>query len=141
MRNRLFLFIIALFLLVIQSCRKNHQINPDANLKLDFSADTVLFDTVFTSLGSTTHELRIYNQYSDDLQISSIRLVKGDDSPFRFNLDGENATEFYDKIIPAKDSLFSFVRVTINPNDSNTPFVQTIGMGAKRQLHRGRQGR
>ena len=123
MRNRLFLFIIALFLLVIQSCRKNHQINPDANLKLDFSADTVLFDTVFTSLGSTTHELRIYNQYSDDLQISSIRLVKGDDSPFRFNLDGENATEFYDKIIPAKDSLFSFVRVTINPNDSNTPFV------------------
>lgn len=123
MRNRLFLFIIALFLLVGQSCRKNHQINPDANLKLEFSADTVLFDTVFTSLGSTTHELRIYNQYSDDLQISSIRLVRGDSSPFRFNLDGENATEFYDKIIPAKDSLFSFVRVTINPDDSNTPFV------------------
>ena len=47
----------------------------------------------------------------------------GDASPFRINLDGEHATEFYDKIIPAKDSLYTFLRVTINPNDLNTPFV------------------
>ncbi len=105
------------------SCKKNSQINPDSNLKLEFSADTILFDTVFTSLGSATHELRIYNKHSDDLKISSIRLVRGDSSPYRLNLDGESATEIYDKIIPAKDSLFSFLRVTINPNDLNTPFV------------------
>ena len=92
-------------------------------MKLEFSADTVLFDTVFTSLGSATHELRIYNTHSDDLKISSIRLIGGDNSPFRFNLDGESATEIYDKIIPANDSLFSFLRVTINPNDLNTPFI------------------
>ena len=105
------------------SCKKNSTINPDSNLKLEFSADTVLFDTVFTSLGSATHELRIYNTHSDDLKISSIRLIGGDNSPFRFNLDGESATEIYDKIIPANDSLFSFLRVTINPNDLNTPFI------------------
>ena len=110
-------------LLVASSCRKNNQINTDSNLKLTFSADTVLFDTVFTSLGSATHELRIYNNNSDDLRISSIRLVQGDASPFRLNLDGESATEIYDKVIPAEDSLFSFLRVTINPNDLNTPFV------------------
>ena len=114
---------MTLFLLVGYSCKKNSQINPDSNLKLEFSSDTVLFDTVFTSLGSATHELRIYNKHSDDLKISSIRLIGGEGSPFRFNLDGENATEFYDKIIPANDSLFSFLRVTINPNDLNTPFV------------------
>ena len=112
-----------MFLLLGYSCKKNSQINPDSNLKLAFSADTVLFDTVFTSLGSTTHELRIYNKYGDDLKISSIRLMGGENSPYRFNLDGENSTEFYDKIIPANDSLFSFLRVTINPNDLNTPFV------------------
>ncbi len=105
------------------SCRKNNQLNTDGNLKLEFSTDTVLFDTVFTSIGSATHELKIYNRHSDDLKISSIRLVKGDSSPFRLNLDGENSTEIYDKIIPAEDSLFSFMRVTINPNDLNTPFV------------------
>ena len=123
MKTRHILFILTLFLLAGYSCKKNSLINPDANLKLAFSTDTVLFDTVFTSLGSATHELRIYNQHSDDLKISSIRLEKGDSSPFRFNLDGESATEFYDKIIPAEDSLFSFLRVTINPNDLNTPFV------------------
>lgn len=112
-----------MFLLLGYSCKKNNQINPDSSLKLAFSADTVLFDTVFTSLGSTTHELRIYNKYDDDLKISSIRLMGGENSPYRFNLDGENSTEFYDKIIPANDSLFSFLRVTINPNDLNTPFV------------------
>ena len=123
MKTRHILFILTLFLLAGYSCKKNNQINPDSNLKLAFSADTVLFDTVFTSLGSATHELRIYNQHSDDLKISSIRLVGGESSPYRINLDGESATEFYDKIIPAEDSLFSFLRVTINPNDLNTPFV------------------
>ena len=123
MKARHILFIITLFLLACHSCKKNSQINPDSNLKLEFSADTVLFDTVFTSLGSATHELKIYNKHSDDLKISSIRLVGGESSPFRFNLDGESATEIYDKVIPAEDSLFSFLRVTINPNDLNSPFV------------------
>ena len=123
MKARHILLIITIFLLAGYSCKKNNTVNPDSNLKLEFSADTVLFDTVFTSLGSATHELRIYNRNSDDLQISSIRLVQGEDSPFRLNLDGESATEIYDKIIPANDSLFSFLRVTINPNDLNTPFI------------------
>jgi len=123
MKKQPILFILIVLLLAGYSCKKNNQINPDSNLKLSFSADTVLFDTVFTSLGSATHQLRIYNTHSDDLKISSIRLLGGEASPYRINLDGENDTEFYDKIIPAGDSLFSFLRVTINPNDLNTPFV------------------
>jgi len=121
-RNIIFL-IISVFLLFGQACKKEHQINPDSGLKLEFSADTVLFDTVFTSLGSATHQLKIYNRNSDDLKISSIRLIGGSSSPFRLNLDGDSDVEFYDKVIPAKDSLFSFMRVTIDPNDLNTPFV------------------
>ena len=58
------------------SCKKSSQINPDSGLKLAFSADTVIFDTVFTYLGSATHELMIYNQHSDDLKISSTQRRK-----------------------------------------------------------------
>ncbi len=123
MKKRALLYIVGMVLLVFASCKKETQPNPDSNLKLSFSADTVLFDTVFTSLGSATHQLRIYNRNNDNLKISAIRLTGGASSPFRINLDGENALEFYDKIIPANDSLFSFLRVTINPNDLNTPFV------------------
>ena len=105
------------------SCKKENPISNDPSLKLSFSTDTLLFDTVFTSLGSTTHHLMIYNKHDDGLKISSIRLLGGEDSPYRLNLDGESGTEFYDKVIPANDSLFSFMRVTINPNDLNSPFV------------------
>ena len=117
------LFILILLAFASQACKKEHQISDDPNLKLSFSADTVMFDTVFTSLGSATHQLRIFNRSDSDLKISSIRLIGGESSPYRFNLDGESGTEFYDKTIPAGDSLFSFMRVTINPNDLNTPFV------------------
>lgn len=123
MKNRHIILIITLLLLVGQSCRKLNPVSDDPSLKLSFSTDTVLFDTVFTTLGSATHQFRIYNKHKEDLNISSIRLVGGDSSPFRVNLDGDNATEFYDKIIPANDSLFTFLRVTIDPNDLNTPFV------------------
>ena len=123
MKRRFFLILLSAILLLAYSCKKEHQISPDSNLKLAFSVDTVLFDTVFTTLGSATHQLKVYNQHSDDLKISSVRLIGGEASPFRINFDGENATEFYDKVIPAKDSLFAFLRVTINPNDLNTPFV------------------
>ena len=118
--------IILIFILLafaFSGCKKEHQISDDPNLKLSFSADTVMFDTVFTSLGSATHQLRIFNKSDNDLNISSIRLTGGESSPYRFNLDGENGVEFYDKVIPAGDSLFSFLRVTINPNDLNSPFV------------------
>ena len=123
MKTRLLLIILSVFLLAGYSCRKINPINTDPSLKLSFSADTILFDTVFTSLGSATHQLKVYNNYSEDLNISSIKLRGGEASPFRINLDGVNAIEFYDKVIPANDSLFSFMRVTINPNDLNTPFV------------------
>ena len=123
MKNRLLVFIFSAFLLLGFSCRKVHPINTDPSLKLSFSTDTLLFDTVFTTLGSATYQLKIYNHNGDDLNISSIKLVGGEASPFRINLDGENAIEFYDKVIPAHDSLFSFLRVTINPNDLNTPFI------------------
>ena len=123
MKNRHILLIITLLLLANQACRKVNPISDDPSLKLSFSADTVLFDTVFTTLGSATHQLRIYNTSREDLKISSVRLMRGEASPFRVNLDGDNDIEFYDKVIPANDSLFTFLRVTIDPNDLNTPFV------------------
>ena len=122
MRKILIAILFALSLLAM-SCRKEPKPSNDPSLELAFSTDTITFDTVFTTLGSATRSLTIYNNSSDYLNISSVRLVGGESSPFRFNLDGEAGIEFYDKQIPAKDSLFAFLRVTINPNDLTTPFV------------------
>ncbi len=116
--------ILILFLLTLFSaCRKENAISTDPSHRLSFSVDTVMFDTVFTTLGSSTHQLKVYNPYKEDLSISEIRLMGGEQSRFKLNLDSEAGTVFQDKIVPASDSLFAFLKVTIDPSDVNTPFI------------------
>lgn len=95
----------------------------DSSVKLDFSTDTVIFDTVFVSLGSTTKQLKIYNRNNRPIRISSIRLAGGAPSTFRLNVDGIPGKSFTDVEIPEKDSLFIFVEVTVDPNGQLTPFI------------------
>ncbi len=92
---------------------------------LSFSADTLMFDTIFTSIGSTTKNFRIYNPYSEDMSIESIELAGGDESDFRLNIDGFSDNYAEDIRIRANDSLYVFVEVTIDPVGSNTPYVVT----------------
>ena len=115
------IIIIAIFI-CFTSCRKPVNFSDDTSLKLSFSSDTITFDTVFTSIGSSTRHLMIYNNNSENLKISSIRLEGGNLSPFTINVDGQSGYDFSDLEIFAKDSIFVFVRVTINPNNQNNPF-------------------
>jgi hypothetical protein len=114
------ILIVVVFL--IASCKKDVLIT-DTTAKLKFSADTILFDTVFTTIGSTTMQLKVYNPYSNKIKISSIKLAGGTNSSFRMNVDGVAATEVDDVELAAKDSIFIFVKVTIDPNNSNSPMV------------------
>jgi len=95
--------------------------SPDA--RLSFSADTVMFDTIFTTIGSTTQNLKIYNPYNENILISRIRVSGGDFSNFRLNINGTLSNEAYEVEVPARDSLFIFVEVTIDPNGQNLPMV------------------
>ena len=90
---------------------------------LSFSADTLSFDTVFTTIGSTTGYFMIYNRNSEALNIESIHLASGRENGFRINIDGRRGDTFNDIPIWKKDSLFVAVEVTVNPNDDNSPFV------------------
>ncbi|MDO9154967.1 MAG: hypothetical protein Q7U47_14870 [Paludibacter sp.] len=93
--------------------------------KLAFSTDTLSFDTVFTTIGSTTEKILIYNKNRQALKISSIKIAGGKNSSFRMNVDGSiNADNTFENIeIPAKDSIYIFVEVTIDPNNSNSPVL------------------
>ena len=91
-------------------------------MDISLSTDTIAFDTVFTSVGSSTRILMIYNDNDENLKINSIRLERGSSSPYSINVDGESGTLFSNKEIYAHDSLYVFVKVTINPNDNNNPF-------------------
>ena len=113
---------VAAIIISMFSCEDEGYMNsPDA--QLEFSADTVMFDTIFTTIGSTTQNLRVYNPYNENILISSIRLAGGDFSNFRLNINGETVNEAYDIEVPARDSIYIFVEVTIDPNGQNLPMV------------------
>jgi len=109
-------------ILIIFGCRKDVAIT-DNSAKITLSTDTIVFDTVFTSIGSTTRILKIVNSYNQKIVISSIKLGGGLNSQFRINVDGIPCVEIHNVEIPAKDSIYVFVKVTVNPNNINSPLV------------------
>jgi hypothetical protein len=122
--NSLPALIFMVFIFSVFSCKKDKLLS-DPSAKLEFSSDTLLFDTVFTTVGSTTYQLIVHNNNSGKLNISKIRLAGGTTSAFRINIDGVATTEADDVEIEANDSLYIFVKVTVDPNNSNSPLVIT----------------
>lgn len=114
--------LVALVVFSLFSCEdEGYLSSSDAQLR--FSVDTVMFDTIFTTIGSTTQNLKIYNPYDENILISRIRVAGGDFSNFRLNVNGEASNEVYEVEVPARDSIFIFVEVTIDPNGQNLPMV------------------
>ncbi len=107
---------------VFTSCIDD-EISNNPQYKLSFSADTVLFDTVFTTVGSSTQILKIYNKNSKNINISSLKLAGGENSFYHLNVDGEvkKSNIFNDIELRANDSLYVFVEVNIDPQNSNSP--------------------
>ena len=76
--NRVGWFVLLTFgIILINSCRKDNLIDTSPEFRLSFSNDTIIFDTVFTSLGSVTKQLQVYNRSSKSVKISSRRLPRG----------------------------------------------------------------
>ena len=96
---------------------------------LSTSADTLSFDTVFTSVGSITQSFKIFNNNDEKLLVSKITLAGGTTSPFKINIDGTAATSVSDVEINANDSLYVFVQVNVDPNNNALPFILNDSIG------------
>lgn len=96
--------------------------SEEPGLKLSFSSDTVLFDTVFTTVGSVTLPLKVYNPNRSAVLISRVALADPV-SPFRVNVDGYPGPEVQNIPVLAGDSAWVFIEVTVDPTAANSPFV------------------
>ena len=114
--------LLAFMVTAFFSCRDDG-FDADPGLSLAFSADSVLFDTVFTTVGSSTRSFRVYNNHHRRINISSIALGSGAESYFRINVDGASGTVVRDIEIEANDSIFVFVEVTVDPVNQNLPLI------------------
>ncbi|MEJ7609788.1 MAG: hypothetical protein WKF88_01275 [Ferruginibacter sp.] len=108
--------------LLFSSCKKESFITG-ADARLGISADTLRFDTVFTTTGSVTQSFKIFNNNDQKLKLSSVKLMGGPASPFKINVNGIASTEVINKELAANDSIYVFVTVTINPTAANLPFI------------------
>ncbi|RYD55083.1 MAG: hypothetical protein EOP56_17075 [Sphingobacteriales bacterium] len=109
------------FTFSLSACKKEKLLTTGG--ELTFSVDTLSFDTVFTQFASFTTEFKIYNPQNQKVNISSIRLEKGDNSFFKVNVNGISGSNVQNMELAAKDSLYVFATVNIDPTNENNPFV------------------
>ena len=119
-----YLLFLVVAVSLLHSCVKD-DIKTSGSVDLQFSVDTLHFDTVFTEVGSATRYVKIFNNESKDVILTSVYLEAGDISPFRLNVDGIPSNHVRDVRIGARDSIYVFVEVTIDPDRpvSESPFV------------------
>ena len=113
---------VSLLLTAYTSCTKTNFITSK-DAQLNTSADTLHFDTVFTTTGSVANRFKIFNPNQQKLLLNNIRLGGGATSPFKINVDGVAGTNFNNIELEAGDSLYVFVTVSINPGTPNIPFI------------------
>ena len=109
------------------SCRKDFEFEASTG-SLGFSKDTVYLDTIFANIGSSTYNLKVYNNSNEDISIPNVELQNGENSGYRLNVDGQAGKSFTDVQLLAKDSLFIFIETTYNTNTtplSDTEFLYT----------------
>ncbi len=126
MNRILYLFpILFLIVSIVFSCGKEDDLITDGSAQLEFSTDTLTFDTVFTTIGSATRIIKAYNPHNKSIKISRVALVEGNNSKFRINIDGIATNEAKDIVVAPRDSMYIFAEVTVDPDApiSSSPFV------------------
>lgn len=120
MNKFLLLFLSAV--LFIFSCKKDSFITS-SDAQIGFSSDSLFFDTVFTTTGSITQSIKIFNLNDRKINLSDIRLAGGSNSPFKINIDGAAGPTSGNIEVNANDSIYVFVSVKIDPTTANLPFL------------------
>lgn len=116
----LFLLALAMPLLTLSCGKEEYGVGDE--VQLDFSADTVAFDTLFTTIGSTTLQVKVYNRSSRNAVIGSITLDSG--RYFRLNVDGDTSRVARNVEIMAGDSIFIFIQANLKADTVRTlPFI------------------
>jgi hypothetical protein len=113
--------IIGLSPILFYSCSDEDSFTADRNSVLEFSQDTIAFDTVFTGITTPTERFYVYNKNDKGVRIASVKLEKGGTSGFLINVDGQNGTNINDVQVLKKDSIFVFVKLNAPVQALNTP--------------------
>lgn len=124
MRSIFILLVAWLMVSLITGCElESEQINNSSELQLQFSTDSVVFDTVLTDRKSLSKRLRIVNPNNEAIRVSSIRLGNGDNSPFSMIVNGITSSQVNDMVIFGGDSVLVIINLNDSPGIATSPRI------------------
>ncbi len=109
----------------LMACNRNSLITT-TGAGLEFSLDTLTFDTVFTNMGNATRRFKVYNRHSQPIRINNVSLGGGQQSDYKMNIDGLSTVGTSNIVIPAKDSIYVFANVFIDPSNGDAIRTDSI---------------
>lgn len=118
---RICILVISIALVAVSCKERQSGVFPPGDGALRCSQDTLRFDTLFSTVSSTTAWMRIYNASDKDLTIDSVALASAGKSGYRVSVDALSLSESKRLPLPAGDSLFVFVELTPPRQQSDVP--------------------
>lgn len=109
--------------ILLFGCSEEEKFTSSTSARLSFESDTIRFDTVFTTIGSSTKRFKVFNRNKDGIRISSILLASGGASGFRINVDGHSGALLTDIEILKEDSLFIFADIVSHAKNNDSPIL------------------
>lgn len=115
------LFLLGVIFFSLLSCQDDLFETSPSTGELFFSRDTIFLDTIFSNISSSTRTFKVYNKSSNNINIPSIRLGRGQNSFYRLNVNGTSGKTFENVTLFGKDSMYVFVEATIDFSQVTNP--------------------
>ena len=121
------------------SCTPKDEILLTEAVNLQFSTDTVFFDTLFTDELSITRRLKVYNPEDKAVLIDEVRLSEGQSSPYSLKINGQEGKNFGSLQLLGGDSLLILLEAKLPVTTEAEPYlaedaVVTINKGLSQQV-------
>jgi len=115
----LLVFLIIFSVSGFVSCSKNEMLSSP-QYALQFSVETIEFDTIFTQTGSITRTVQIHNPNKGSIMIDAIELARGSESQYIMNVNGVPGTLVKNIELAAHDSMYIFIQALLDENNVDT---------------------
>jgi hypothetical protein len=124
--NRHFLFLLVVIVAGFWACSDDDEFTNSRSARLTFSRDSVIMDTVFSTIGSRTYDFWVFNHMKKGIRLQSVRLRQGNQTGFRVNVDGSYLDNTLGSVVTdlevrKGDSIRVFVELTAPENGQSEP--------------------
>lgn len=115
--------LLCVLVALVISCDDYDKWTTDPQDRLAMSTDTLAWDTLISTVPSTTKVLTVYNRGDRGVRISKVMLGKRAQSPFRVNVDGQSLYqgEGTDFEVRRKDSIVVRLECTLPETGKSEP--------------------